>query len=134
MERLDIWLNDARASGIYGMRRFVRTLRQDIGGGSQCRPRTMEQWADGRTDQPIEDAQARTYMAALALTCFALGCSRCREKICIEIEAEPHIWQRDTHDRPEHGLAFEVTLFEVRHGPAVPLAQTIPFRACKACN
>jgi hypothetical protein len=25
--RLDIWLNDARASGIYGMRRFARTLR-----------------------------------------------------------------------------------------------------------
>ena len=30
VERLDIWLNDARASGIYGMRRFVRTFRYDI--------------------------------------------------------------------------------------------------------
>jgi hypothetical protein len=27
VERLAIWLNDARASRIYGMRRFVRTLR-----------------------------------------------------------------------------------------------------------
>jgi transposase len=30
VERLDIWLNDAGKCGIYGMRRFVRTLRQDI--------------------------------------------------------------------------------------------------------
>jgi hypothetical protein len=30
VERLDIWLNDGHASGIYGMRRCVRTLRHDI--------------------------------------------------------------------------------------------------------
>ena len=30
MEKLDIWLNDALTCGIYGMRRFARTLRQDI--------------------------------------------------------------------------------------------------------
>jgi len=29
-ERLDTWLNDAGKCGVYGMRRFVRTLRQDI--------------------------------------------------------------------------------------------------------
>jgi hypothetical protein len=29
-EKLDIWLNDARECGIYGMRRVARTLRQDI--------------------------------------------------------------------------------------------------------
>ena len=30
VERLDIWLSDARTFEIYGMRRFARTLRQDI--------------------------------------------------------------------------------------------------------
>jgi hypothetical protein len=29
-ERPDAWLNDARESNIYGMRRFAGTLRQDI--------------------------------------------------------------------------------------------------------
>jgi hypothetical protein len=29
--KLDVWLGDARQCGIFGMRRFARTLRQDIG-------------------------------------------------------------------------------------------------------
>ncbi len=28
--KLDVWLDDAQASGIYAIGRFVRTLRQDI--------------------------------------------------------------------------------------------------------
>jgi hypothetical protein len=44
VERLDIWLNDARASGIYGMRRFVRTLRQDI---EAVRNAVTERWSNG---------------------------------------------------------------------------------------
>jgi hypothetical protein len=38
-------------------------------------------------------------MAALALTCFANGCSRCTDRSCTEIEAEPTLVQRDTHRR-----------------------------------
>jgi transposase len=29
-EKLDTWLDDARASGIYGMQRFAKTIRQDL--------------------------------------------------------------------------------------------------------
>jgi hypothetical protein len=48
--RLDIWLNDARASGIYGMRRFVRTLRQDI---EAVRNAMLEPWSNGQTEGQI---------------------------------------------------------------------------------
>jgi hypothetical protein len=74
VERLDIWLNDARASGIYGMRRFVRTLRQDI---EAVRNAVLEPWSNGQTEG---------------------HCSRCRDKICTEIEAAPSKRQRDSHD------------------------------------
>lgn len=50
VERLDIWLNDARASGIYGMRRFVRTLRQDI---EAVRNAVLEPWSNGQTEGQI---------------------------------------------------------------------------------
>ena len=50
VDRLDIWLNDARASGIYGMRRFVRTLRQDI---NAVRNAVLEPWINGQTESQI---------------------------------------------------------------------------------
>ena len=50
VERLDIWLNDARASGIYGMRRFVRTLRQDI---EAVRNAGLTHWSNGQTEGQI---------------------------------------------------------------------------------
>jgi len=60
-EKLDIWLNDARTCGIYGMRRFARILRQDI---EAVRNAVLEPWSNGqteRTDQQIENAQAGVY-------------------------------------------------------------------------
>ncbi len=50
MERLDIWLDDARASGIYGMRRFVKTMRQDI---AAVRNAVLEPWSNGQTEGQI---------------------------------------------------------------------------------
>jgi transposase len=50
VERLDIWLNDARASGIYGIRRFVRTLRQDI---EAVRNAVLGPWSNGQTEGQI---------------------------------------------------------------------------------
>ena len=50
VERLDIWLDDARASGIYGMRRFVRTMRQDI---AAVRNAVLEPWSNGQTEGQI---------------------------------------------------------------------------------
>jgi transposase len=49
-ERLDIWLNDARKCGIYGMRRFARTLRQDI---KAVRNAVLESWSNGQTEGQI---------------------------------------------------------------------------------
>jgi hypothetical protein len=85
VDRLDIWLNDARASGIYGMRHFVRALRRFampfLNPGAMGRRRVRStNWR--RSSAPCT--------AALALTCFALGCFHCRDKVCTEIEAEPH--------------------------------------------
>jgi len=54
-EGLDDWLTDARASGIYAMPRFARTIRQDIEAFPQRRVRTLEQRADRRADQQAED-------------------------------------------------------------------------------
>ena len=50
VERLDIWLNDARASGICSMRRFVRTLRQDI---EAVRNAGLTHWSNGQTEGQI---------------------------------------------------------------------------------
>ena len=50
VERLDIWLSDARTCGIYGMRRFARTLRQDI---EAVRNAVLEPWSNGQTEGQI---------------------------------------------------------------------------------
>jgi hypothetical protein len=50
VEKLDVWLSDARQCGIYGMRRFARTLRQDIGA---VRNALLEPWSNGQTEGQI---------------------------------------------------------------------------------
>jgi transposase len=50
VEKLDAWLGDARQCGIFGMRRFARTLRQDIGA---VRNAMLEPWSDGQAEGPI---------------------------------------------------------------------------------
>ncbi|HYZ40044.1 MAG TPA: ISL3 family transposase [Stellaceae bacterium] len=49
-EKLDIWLNDASRSGIYGIQRFARTLRQDI---EAVRNAVLEPWSNGQTEGQI---------------------------------------------------------------------------------
>jgi len=49
-ERLDIWLQDARKSGIYGLRRFARAIRQDI---EAVRNAVLEPWSNGQTEGQI---------------------------------------------------------------------------------
>jgi transposase len=49
-DKLDKWLKDATASGIYAMRRFVRTLRQDI---DAVRNAITEPWSNGQTEGQI---------------------------------------------------------------------------------
>jgi transposase len=44
---LDHWLADARASGIYAMQRFARTIRQDI---EAVRSAVWEPWSNGQTE------------------------------------------------------------------------------------
>ncbi len=50
VEKLDNWLNDARKCGIYGMRRFARTVRQDI---EAVRNAVLESWNNGQTEGQI---------------------------------------------------------------------------------
>jgi transposase len=50
VEKLDAWLDDAHKCGIYGMRRFVRTLRQDI---EAVRNAILEPWSNGQTEGQI---------------------------------------------------------------------------------
>jgi transposase len=44
---LDSWLNDARATGLYGIRRFAQILRRDI---DAVRNTVSEIWSDGQTE------------------------------------------------------------------------------------
>jgi hypothetical protein len=46
VEKLDVWLKDARRSGIYGMQRFARALRYDI------EAYEMPCWNSGATAKP----------------------------------------------------------------------------------
>ena len=51
-DRLNIWLQDARKSGICGLRRFARVIRQDI---EAVRNAVLEPWSNGQTErQPIK--------------------------------------------------------------------------------
>jgi transposase len=47
---LDIWLKDARRSGIYSMQRFARALRHDI---EAVRNAVLEPWSNGQTEGQI---------------------------------------------------------------------------------
>ena len=49
-EGLDAWLIDARASGIYAMQRFARTVRQDL---EAVRNAVLEHWSNGQTEGQI---------------------------------------------------------------------------------
>jgi transposase len=48
--RLDAWLIDARASGIYAMQRFARTIRKDL---EAVRNAVLEPWSSGQTEGQI---------------------------------------------------------------------------------
>jgi transposase len=50
VEKLDVWLRDARRSGIYGMQRFARALRHDI---EAVRNAVLETWSNGQTEGQI---------------------------------------------------------------------------------
>ena len=50
-EKLDVWLRDARRSGIYGMQRFARALRHDI---EAVRNSVQEPWSNGQTEGEIK--------------------------------------------------------------------------------
>lgn len=48
--KLDVWLDDAQASGIYAIERFVRTLRQDL---TAVRNAITEIWSNGQVEGQI---------------------------------------------------------------------------------
>jgi transposase len=71
-ERLDAWLTDARASGIYAMQRFAKTIRQDL---EAVRNAVSEPWSNGQTEGQINKLKTlkRAMMAAPASICSALA-------------------------------------------------------------
>ena len=71
-ERLDAWLIDARASGIYAMQRFAKTIRQDL---EAVRNAMSEPWSNGQTEGQINRLKTlkRAMLAAPVLSCSALG-------------------------------------------------------------
>jgi hypothetical protein len=50
IEMLDTWLRDACASNIHGMRRFARTIRQDLEAVSNA---ALEPWSNGQAEGQI---------------------------------------------------------------------------------
>ena len=48
--KFDGWLRDAHAAGIYGIRRFVRTLRQDL---AAVKNAITEPWSNGQVEGQI---------------------------------------------------------------------------------
>ena len=75
-------------------------------------------------------------MVALALTCFALGCSRCRDKICTEIEAGPNSRQHDSGIPKTVACASRDRQISPQpERPAGQLRRSIPRRhACRDCG
>ena len=50
VQKLDQWLDDADRSGLYGIRRFAHTLRQDL---AAVRSAISETWSNGQTEGQI---------------------------------------------------------------------------------
>jgi transposase len=50
LEKLDVWLADARRRGIHAMRRFAGTLRQDI---DTVKNAILDPWNNGQTEGQI---------------------------------------------------------------------------------
>ena len=50
VDALDKWVTDARSSNIHGMRRFARTLRQDMTAVSNA---VLEPWSNGQAEGQI---------------------------------------------------------------------------------
>ncbi len=50
VEKLTVWLHDADRSALYGIRRFVHTLRLDL---TAVRNAIPETWSNGQTEGPI---------------------------------------------------------------------------------
>jgi transposase len=49
-DRLDDWMNEAHSSGLYGIRRFVLTLRNDM---AAVRNAIAERWSNGQVEGQI---------------------------------------------------------------------------------
>jgi transposase len=50
IEKPDVWLHDADRSELYGIRRFARTLRQDL---AAVRNAITKTWSNGQTEGQI---------------------------------------------------------------------------------
>jgi hypothetical protein len=50
VQKLDAWLGDTRQCGVFGMRRFAQTLRQDIGAAGTA---MLEPWSNERAEGQI---------------------------------------------------------------------------------
>ena len=50
VEALNTWLTDARSSNIHGMRRFARTVRQDMAAVTNA---VLEPWSNGQAEGQI---------------------------------------------------------------------------------
>ena len=72
MEKLDVWLQDARLSGVYGIQRFARAAGQDF---DAVRNAILEPWSSGQTEGQINRLEILKglCMAAPASNCFARG-------------------------------------------------------------
>ncbi len=70
MEKSDVWLRDARRSGIYGMQCFSRALWHDI---EAVRNAVLETWSNGQTEGQINRPKGlkRACTAEPVLTYFA---------------------------------------------------------------
>jgi transposase len=55
VEALEKWLTDARSSDIHGMRRFVRTVRQDLAAITNA---VLEPWSNGQVEGQINRLKA----------------------------------------------------------------------------
>ena len=49
-EQPDVWMNEAHSSGLYGIRRFVLTLRNDA---TAVRNAISERWSNGQVEGQI---------------------------------------------------------------------------------
>ena len=124
-DKLESWLDDAHRSGLYGLRRFAYTIRNDL---AAVRNAITERWSNGQTEGQINRLKTLTrqmYGRAGTELLRARLLPFVPPPACTEIEEDPNKYKPpyefSTHigaaGLDNHISLFQGAMLRTNHGP-----------------